>query len=67
MDYSKEKYIGEEIMLCPIDTHKKYGIIKDVNDLGWTIEITESQDHARFPVGSVHFISHSQSFHFMFV
>lgn len=67
MKYDKDKYVGKKIWLWPIDSDKKEGIIEDVDDLGWTIKITNTQDHRRFPVGSVHFISHSKPFWFTFI
>ncbi len=36
MKYNKDEYIGKEIQLYPGNTYKKWGIIKDVDDLGWT-------------------------------
>lgn len=44
MKYNKESYIGKEIQLYPGDTYKKYGIIENVDDLGWTIRITDMQE-----------------------
>ncbi len=41
MNYKPEDYIGKKTQLYPGDTQTKCGIINNVDDLGWTIEITE--------------------------
>lgn len=65
MNYKKEKYINKEIQLYP-GTNAKYGIIRNIDDLGWTIEITESECKS-FKVGETYFISHSSAFTFSFI
>ena len=42
MEYNKENYIGRAIWLFPNDTYSKKGVIKNVDDLGFTILITEA-------------------------
>lgn len=37
MKYNKEDYNGRKIWLFPNDTYSKKGIIKNVDDLGFTI------------------------------
>lgn len=63
MKYDKKNYIGKDIQLYPCDTVKKYGKILNVDDLGWTIEITDvSIFNDIYTIGDVIFISHSKSF-----
>lgn len=65
MLYDKQNYIGKSIQLYPGDTVKKYGKILNVDDLGWTIEITNinrCNDTYTYTVGDVIFISHSKPF-----
>ena len=69
MQYNKDMFVGKEIQLYPGDTHYKYGIIEGVNDLGWIIKITRSQNVSNnyFKEGATFFISHSTNFTFKFV
>lgn len=69
MKYNKENYIRKEIQLYPSDTYKKWGIIENVDDLGWTIIITDMQENYNSPykIGDRVFISHSKSFSFRFL
>lgn len=63
MIYDKQNYIGKNIQLYPGDTVKKYGKILNVDDLGWTIEITDVNScNDTYAIGDVVFISHSKSF-----
>lgn len=63
MMYDKHNYIGKNIQLYPGDTYKKYGKILNVDDLGWTIEITDvSSGYNIHAIGDVVFISHSKPF-----
>ena len=49
--------------MYPSDTYKKYGEILNVDDLGWTIKITDScENDNTYAIGDVIFISHSKSF-----
>lgn len=65
MKYNSENYIGKKIRLYPGDTYSKYGVIKNVDDLGWTIQIISSVA-AEWIVGQTYFISHSKNFTFEF-
>lgn len=51
--------IGKEIRLYPSDTYKKIALINDINDLGFTFEILESED-PKFKVGSLYFYNHAK-------
>ena len=65
MIYDKQNYIGKNIQLYPGTTVSKYGKILNVDDLGWTIEITDvnsCNDMYPITIGDVIFISHSKSF-----
>ena len=66
MKYNSENYVGKNIRLYPSDTDAKYGIIQNVDDLGWTIKITDSKSR-NYVVGKEYFISHSKSFIFEFL
>ena len=69
MKYDKENYIGKEIQLYPGDTYKKWGFIENVDDLGWTIIITDMQKdyNPSYKIGDRVFISHSKPFSFIFL
>lgn len=68
MKYNKDEYIGKEVQPYPGDTYKKYGIIENVDDLGWTIKITEQEEYnAPYSIGDRIFINHSKSFSFRFL
>lgn len=62
MKYNASNYIGKHIQLLPGDTQKKYGIIEDVDDLGFIVRITNTTDH--YKANEVIFISHSKPFIF---
>lgn len=61
MKYDKQNYIGKNIQLYLGDAIKRYGKILNVDDLGWTIEITDINSYI-YAIGDVIFISHSKSF-----
>lgn len=69
MKYNREIYIGKEIQLYPGDTYKKYGIIENVDDLGWTIKIADTQEayNNSYKIDDKIFISHSKPFSFKFL
>ena len=63
MKYDKQNYIGKNIQLYPCDMGKRYGKILNVDDLGWTIEITDvNSGYNVYAIGDVIFISHSKPF-----
>ena len=51
MEYNKENYEGRRIWIFPNDTYMKRGIIKNVDDLGFTILITEADEKSGYRVG----------------
>jgi hypothetical protein len=68
MKYDKAKYAGKMIQLYPGDSYAKLGVIVDVDDLGWTVGITKSNDKlGSFEAGKEYFISHSKPFTFKFM
>lgn len=69
MKYNKDEYIGKEVWLYPGDTYKKWGVIEGVDDLGWTIKITDmEEDYSyKYKIGDRIFISHSKPFSFRFL
>ena len=64
--FNEKDYVGRKIQLYPGDYDTKYGIIKKVDEFGWTIEITESTESTIYKVGTTHFINHSENFSFKF-
>lgn len=67
MEYNKENYVGRKIWLFPNDTYSKKGVIKDVDDLGFTILITEANERSSYVVGRTYFLSHSNNLTFFFL
>lgn len=67
MKYNKEHYVGKRIQLYPSDSSRKFGTIVDVDDLGWTVKITSSEDDRGWKTNSTIFISHSTNFRFAFI
>ena len=66
MKYSVLNYIDKTIQLYPGDTYSKYGTIVNLDDLGWTIKIIQSNSSS-YKVGKEYFISHSSDFVFEFI
>jgi hypothetical protein len=56
---NRNALIGKEIRLYPSDTYKKIALINDINDLGFTFEILESED-PKFKVGRIYFYNHAK-------
>ena len=68
MNYEKKRYVGKSIQLYPGDTYSKFGVIVDVDDLGWTVKITKSSSGCKdFVVGQEYFINHATKFMFAFI
>ncbi len=67
MEYNKENYKGRRIRLFPNDTYMKKGIIKNVDDLGFTILITETDEMSGYRVGSTYFFNHATNLKFYFL
>lgn len=67
MKYNKENYIGRKIWLFPNDTYSKKGVIKNVDDLGFTILITEAHERSSYVAGRMYFLSHSKDLTFLFI
>ena len=65
MNYNPNMYNGARIQLFPGDTYKKFGKIIEVDDLGFWIEITDTNDpYYGWEVGKTYFISHSRGIKF---
>lgn len=68
--YEKEKYVGRKIQLFPGDSVSKWGIIEDVDDLGFTIRITKVA-RANYIQGysecETYFINHGSNIIFKFM
>lgn len=67
MEYNKENYEGRRIWLFPNDTHIKKGIIKNVDDLGFTVLITEANKESGYRVGGTYFFNHAKALKFCFL
>lgn len=67
MKYNKENYIGKKIWLFPNDTYSKKGVIKNVDDLGFTILITEAEKESGYRVGGTYFYNHGKNLTFLFL
>lgn len=67
MEYNKENYEGRRIRLFPNDTYSKKGVIKYVDDLGFTILITEAEERSGYAVGRTYFFSHANELKFFFM
>lgn len=64
--FNKNKYVGKQIQLFPSDTYEKYGIIEEVDDLGFWIKITQSKSK-NYQEGKVHFFSHARTMAFKII
>lgn len=67
MEYNKENYKGRRIILFPNDTYMKKGIIKDVDDLGFTVLITKANEMSSYVVGRTYFFNHATNLTFLFI
>lgn len=67
MEYNKENYIGRKIWLFPNDTYIKKGIIKNIDDLGFTILITEAEKGSGYVLGRTYFINNASHIKFLFL
>lgn len=67
MEYNKENYKGRRIWLFPNDTYMKKGIIKNVDDLGFTVLITEANEKSSYVVGRTYFFNHATNLVFLFI
>lgn len=67
MEYNKGNYKGRRIRLFPNDTYMKKGIITNVDDLGFTILITEADERSGYRVGNVYFFNHATNLTFLFL
>lgn len=67
MKYKAENYIGKNIQLYPGDTYSKFGIIVNVDDLGWTIKITNAHERSDYELNKEYFFNHSTNLKFKFM
>lgn len=67
MEYNKDNYKGRRIRLYPNDTYAQKGIITNVDDLGFTVLITEADEKSYYKVGCTYFINHASTFKFLFL
>lgn len=66
MNIDRSKYVGREVQIFPSDNYAKFGIITNVDDLGWTIEITHSES-THYEVGKEYFFGHARNVTFKFL
>lgn len=55
----KNPMIGKKVRLYPSDTYRKIALIDNIDHLGFTFKILQSED-SRFKVGSVYFYSNAK-------
>ncbi len=67
VEYNKGNYKGRRIRLFPNDTYMKKGIITNVDDLGFTILITEADERSGYRVGNTYFFNHATNLIFLFI
>lgn len=67
MEYNKENYKRRRIWLFPNDTYTKKGIIRNIDDLGFTILITEADERSSYVVGKTYFFNHATNLTFFFL
>lgn len=67
MEYNKDNYVGRKIWLFPNDTYSKKGVIKNVDDLGFTILIIEAHERSGYVVGRTYFFNHANELKFFFL
>ena len=67
MKYNRENYKRRRIILYPNDTYIKKGIITDVDDLGFTVLITEADERSGYRVGNTYFFNHATNLTFLFL
>ena len=68
--YEKENYVGRRIQLFPGDSVSKWGIIEDVDDLGFIIRITKVEKanyRHSYSEDESYFINHSSKITFKFM
>lgn len=63
MNFDRNDYVGKRIWLYPHDTYRKIAKIVEVDALGFTVKIVESNDVA-YKEGFNYFISHSSALDF---
>lgn len=59
------KLVGKKIKLFPHDTYKKEAIIKDVDHLGYYLEITYTSNTHDYSVGDIVYFNHARPIHFI--
>lgn len=59
MNLNKNLMIGKKVLLYPSDTYKKIALIENIDNLGFTFKILESQD-SKVKVGSQFFYNHAK-------
>ena len=68
--YEKSNYVGRTVQLYPGDSVSKWGVIENVDDLGFTIRVTKvakSNYDCGFDTGATYFINHSKNLIFKFI
>ena len=64
----KTLYINKKIKLYPNAPYSNFGIITNVDELGFMVKITKADPKVKtYATGNTYFISHSTAFNFAFV
>lgn len=65
MEFNKACYAtGKLVRIFPSDTHWKEGYIRNVDDLGWTYEVTRAERECDL---GVYFRNHASTFSFQYL
>ena len=65
--YDKDYYVDKYARIWLDNNSKIYGIILNVDSLGWVVRITRTEKNYRYPKGAEIFISHTSAAELMFV
>ena len=65
--YDKNYYMGRYARFWLNNNSKIYGMILNVDTLGWVIEVTRTEKNYRYPKNTELFISHTSATELMFV
>lgn len=64
MEYNKENYINRKVIFFPNDSYRKEGYIRNIDDLGYTYEVTAA---FRDKDKGIYFRNHASNFSFQFI
>ena len=65
--YDKNYYTGRYVRFWLNNNSKIYGMIINVDMLGWVVEVTRTEKNYRYPKGEELFISHACATELIFI